>query len=156
MASLAIEASPAQEMLDLERNVHPERAQWVLNAPEPPSLWHELMDSIRETVLPHGSKFPSHKKKPGLFKLVVSVLLAIFPILYWCRNYKATKFKNDLLAGLTLASLCIPQVNTSKHGSSLSYPLLLTLLLLESIAFSCLAYYGKFHVEYWICNSGEA
>ncbi|KAJ6397970.1 hypothetical protein OIU77_018893 [Salix suchowensis] len=33
----------------------------------------------------------------------------MFPIFSWCRHYKATEFKNDLLAGLTLASLCIPQ-----------------------------------------------
>ncbi|KAK9110635.1 hypothetical protein Sjap_018695 [Stephania japonica] len=38
-----------------------------------------------------------------------SVLQGLFPILQWCRAYKATKFKNDLMAGLTLASLSIPQ-----------------------------------------------
>ena len=35
----------------------------------------------------------------------------VFPILVWCQSYTVTKFKNNLLAGLTIASLRIPQVN---------------------------------------------
>lgn len=108
MASLAIETGH-QEIHDLERNGHAEKAQWVLNAPEPPSLWQELTGSVRETVLPHARRFPTVKDKGSLSKTVISFLHAIFPIFCWCRNYKATNFKNDLLAGLTLASLCIPQ-----------------------------------------------
>ncbi|XP_048232288.1 sulfate transporter 2.1 [Ricinus communis] len=109
-ASLAIETNTAsQEMLDLEQNGQAERAHWVLNPPEPPSLWRELMGSIRDTLLPNGRNFQSFKNQQYGFKTVVSVLQAIFPILSWSRDYKATKFKNDLLAGLTLASLCIPQ-----------------------------------------------
>lgn len=121
MAPLAIEsATSAQEMLDLEKNGHAERAQWVLNPPEPPSLWRELKDCMRETLLPQCSNFLSSRNQTG-FKTVISVLQAMFPILTWSRNYKATKFKNDVLAGLTLASLCIPQVNTSFPASSSSH-----------------------------------
>ncbi|KAM1074191.1 hypothetical protein FF1_019227 [Malus domestica] len=66
--------------LDLEKTSGPvERSQWVLNGPEPPGLWHELMDS------------------------------EIFPTLVWGRSYNISKFKNDLMAGLTIASLCVPQ-----------------------------------------------
>ncbi|KAG6773570.1 hypothetical protein POTOM_020858 [Populus tomentosa] len=108
MASSAIETD-GPEILDLEKNRQAEKAQWVLNAPEPPSLWRELMDSARETVLPHGKRFPYLKDKDGLFKTVISVLQTMFPIFSWCRHYNATKLRNDLLAGLTLASLCIPQ-----------------------------------------------
>jgi len=54
----------------------------------------------------------SLKNQPGP-ELVVSFLQGVFPILVWCRSYTATKFKNDLLAGLTISSLCIPQVNKS-------------------------------------------
>lgn len=108
MASSAIETD-GQEILDLEKNRQAEKAQWVLNAPEPPSLWRELMDSARETVLPRGKRFPYLKDKDGLSKTVISVLQAMFPIFSWCRHYNATKLRNDLLAGLTLASLCIPQ-----------------------------------------------
>ncbi|KAK9272371.1 hypothetical protein L1049_002742 [Liquidambar formosana] len=105
MASMAIEPCTAAEMADLEKNSQAEKAKWVMNAPEPPGLWCELMESIRDTCFPQGNKFSSLKKQ----QCAISVLVGLFPILHWCRNYKATKFKNDLLAGLTLASLCIPQ-----------------------------------------------
>uniref|UniRef100_A0A5B6Z4X5 Putative low affinity sulfate transporter 3 n=1 Tax=Davidia involucrata TaxID=16924 RepID=A0A5B6Z4X5_DAVIN len=93
----------AEEMLDLEK----ERSQWVLNAPKPPGPLRELANSIRENIFPHGNKLQSIKKQP--MSHAISILQAIFPILLWCRNYKVTKFKKDLLAGLTLASLSIPQ-----------------------------------------------
>ncbi|CAL5365448.1 unnamed protein product [Camellia sinensis] len=96
-----------EEMPDLEKNGQAERAHWVMNAPNPPSLWHELVDSIKKSLISHRTKFQSLKKQP--FSGAFSLLEAVFPILVWGRNYTATKFKNDLLAGLTLASLCIPQ-----------------------------------------------
>ncbi|KAF5961901.1 hypothetical protein HYC85_003110 [Camellia sinensis] len=96
-----------EEIPDLEKNGLAERAHWVMNAPNPPSLWHELVDSIKKSLISHRTKFQSLKKQP--FSGAFSLLEAVFPILVWGRNYTATKFKNDLLAGLTLASLCIPQ-----------------------------------------------
>ncbi|KAL2497893.1 Sulfate transporter 2.1 [Abeliophyllum distichum] len=76
-----------------------EKAKWLLNSPEPPSLWHQITISIRQTVLPLGNTGGT----------AVCFLQGIFPILKWGRNYKAAQFKNDFMAGLTLASLCIPQ-----------------------------------------------
>lgn len=103
----------AKDMADLKKISQAERARWVLNAPKPPSLWRDVVGSIREIVFPHGNNFSSFCKDPGL-KHAMSVLEDIFPIVHVCRNYKATKFKNDFMAGLTLASLCIPQVNRHK------------------------------------------
>ncbi|KAI8013043.1 Low affinity sulfate transporter 3 [Camellia lanceoleosa] len=77
------------------------RTQWLLNSPNPPSLFHELLSSIKETLSP-----PS---KLCRARSAVSVLQGLFPILSWAGNYKASKFKDDLMAGLTLASLSIPQ-----------------------------------------------
>lgn len=92
------------ELLDLERQVPAaERARWVLDAPEPPGLWHELVGSLREIALPHGKRSRSSR-------CAGSVLKGMFPVLKWIRKYKLAQFKNDLMAGLTLASLCIPQV----------------------------------------------
>ncbi|KAK2997162.1 hypothetical protein RJ639_026198 [Escallonia herrerae] len=86
-----------------------ERAQWVLNSPDPPGIWHELVGSIKETVFPRGNEFcPSSTKQPRASP-AASFLRGLFPILSWGRNYKASKFKNDLMAGLTIASLSIPQ-----------------------------------------------
>ncbi|KAG5525989.1 hypothetical protein RHGRI_032321 [Rhododendron griersonianum] len=49
-----------------------------------------------------------HKDQPKSQKLVL-VLQALFPILEWGRDYNLSKFKGDLIAGLTIASLAIPQ-----------------------------------------------
>ena len=153
MASLAIQTGHP-EIHDHERNGHPEKTQWVLNAPEPPSLWRELMDSARETVLPRGKRFPYLKDKDGLSKTVISVLQTMFPIFSWCRHYKATEFKNDLLAGLTLASLCIPQVKQAWKLTMIAKTVDISISsnrFLYLVLKSC-----KFHAEYWICNTSEA
>ncbi|XP_059624308.1 low affinity sulfate transporter 3 [Cornus florida] len=99
--------SSAEEIIDLEKHGHPaERAQWVLNAPKPPGIWRELVNFASDNLFPQ--KLSPHSKQTK-FKHAVSVLESIFPILLLCRNYNGTKFKKDLLAGLTLASLSIPQ-----------------------------------------------
>ncbi|XP_022752025.1 sulfate transporter 2.1-like [Durio zibethinus] len=99
-------ATPADhEMLDLEKHDCVERVQWVLNTPKPPGLGHELM----ETAVSWRNKIPFLNKRSGWKDELFSMLQAIFPILSWCQNYKITEFKHDLMAGLTLASLCIPQ-----------------------------------------------
>ncbi|XP_031264288.1 low affinity sulfate transporter 3-like isoform X2 [Pistacia vera] len=104
MAASAVESSTEQEMLDLEKQGLADRTQWLLNPPEPPGL----LRAFKETVSPFGNKLQSLNRQSRP-KRVVSVLQEVFPIVSWCQDYKAKKFKNDLLAGLTLASLCIPQ-----------------------------------------------
>ncbi|XP_050378517.1 sulfate transporter 2.1 [Argentina anserina] len=107
--STTTDASSEEKILDLEKNSSSvDMSQWVLNGPEPPGLWHELMDSVRETISYFGNKYSSLKSQPML-KSLISVQQEIFPILVWGRNYSISKFKHDLMAGLTIASLCIPQ-----------------------------------------------
>ncbi|GLT64307.1 hypothetical protein SLA2020_368110 [Shorea laevis] len=99
-----------QQPLDIEDSGRIQRGEWVLNSPDPPGLWHELIGSIKETVFPHGNKhYSSSSRKRTPWKCAVSFLHALFPILSWGKNYTASNFKNDLMAGLTLASLSIPQ-----------------------------------------------
>ncbi|EOX92174.1 hypothetical protein QUC31_003499 [Theobroma cacao] len=105
MTSPLTDTTADQEMLDLEKYDCVERVQWVLNTPKPPGLGHELM----ETAFSWRNKIPFLNKQSGWKGEVLSMLQATLPILSWCQNYKATKFKHDLMAGLTLASLCIPQ-----------------------------------------------
>ncbi|CAI9771558.1 unnamed protein product [Fraxinus pennsylvanica] len=105
MGTLPAESS-TMELQQLDRDAAPgqtERAKWLLSSPNPPSLWHELRSSIRETVLPQERKKQPRTQGHVLF------LQGLFPILKWGRSYSAAKFKKDLMAGLTLASLCIPQ-----------------------------------------------
>ncbi|PSS00001.1 Sulfate transporter 2.2 like [Actinidia chinensis var. chinensis] len=101
MSSLPVE--------DQQVDVEVERTQWVLNSPNPPSLLQELISSVKETIFPYRSNLTSSSPKQPRSRVAVSVLQGLFPILSWARNYKASKFKKDLMAGLTLASLCIPQ-----------------------------------------------
>ncbi|KAK3001374.1 hypothetical protein RJ639_020442 [Escallonia herrerae] len=110
MASLPPESlCPEVQHLNPEQTRRMERAQWVLNSPDPPGIWHELVGSIRETVFPSGNKFCSSSTKLPRASPAASFLKGLFPILSWGRNYKASKLKNDLMAGLTIASLSIPQ-----------------------------------------------
>ncbi|KAK4366777.1 hypothetical protein RND71_014657 [Anisodus tanguticus] len=84
------------------------RRNWVLNVPEPPGLFSNLKTSFKKTVLrPLENKLQCLGKQPVL--ALISILNIIFPPLSWCKEYNVTKFKRDILAGLTLASLCIPQ-----------------------------------------------
>ncbi|PPE01517.1 hypothetical protein GOBAR_DD01446 [Gossypium barbadense] len=94
-----------QEMADLERHDYVERVQWVLNTPKPPGLSQELIG----TAVSWRNKVPFLNMQSGLKHELFSMLKATFPILSWCQKYKPNQFKHDLLAGLTLASLCIPQ-----------------------------------------------
>nr|GMD52215.1 low affinity sulfate transporter 3-like [Ipomoea batatas] len=80
-----------------------ERANWLLDSPDPPSPWQQLCSSLR-------AKSPSaSSKNRNSYGFAVSFLQGLFPILKWGRTYRAAMFKKDLMAGLTLASLCIPQ-----------------------------------------------
>ncbi|KAK7281031.1 hypothetical protein RIF29_08672 [Crotalaria pallida] len=99
-------SSTLEETLDLEKN----KAEWVLNPPEPPCMLHQLLGTIKGNLL-HGRtrKKISYLRNQPLHKLVITMLLGLFPILGSFRNYNVQKFKYDFMAGLTLASLSIPQ-----------------------------------------------
>lgn len=81
-----------------------QRRNWVLNVPEPPGLFSKL----KTIFSPLENKLHCIGKQP--LPALISILKTIFPPLSWCKQYNVTKFKSDILAGLTLASLCIPQV----------------------------------------------
>ncbi|XP_022961168.1 low affinity sulfate transporter 3-like [Cucurbita moschata] len=94
--------------------------EWLLNSPNPPSFWEELAAAVRENVIPrsctktHLAKkktktTSSSSEKQSIFKATLTLLQSMFPILKLGRNYKASNFKSDIMAGLTLASLSIPQ-----------------------------------------------
>ncbi|XP_043697754.1 low affinity sulfate transporter 3-like [Telopea speciosissima] len=98
MGSLPNVSCDVDQQQDIEHTSHVERTRWVLDAPEPPSRWCELMD-----------KSSSSFRAKLQLRSVVVFLEGLFPILSWGRNYKFEKFKHDFLAGLTLSSLSIPQ-----------------------------------------------
>ncbi|TYJ29044.1 hypothetical protein E1A91_A06G043000v1 [Gossypium mustelinum] len=88
-----------QQQQDPEDSGRTERAKWLINSPEPPYLWQELVSDIRKNAFPHR----------GNHSLGAMSFQALFPILSWGKTYTASKLKDDFMAGLTLASLSIPQ-----------------------------------------------
>ncbi|GER35973.1 sulfate transporter [Striga asiatica] len=91
------------ERVDATATTRSERSKWLLGSPDPPSPWSQLFTSVKKTVLP-----PAESKQPKPTRALI-FLHGLFPILKWGKTYKFAKFKSDLLAGLTLASLSIPQ-----------------------------------------------
>ncbi|XP_010534061.1 PREDICTED: sulfate transporter 2.2 isoform X2 [Tarenaya hassleriana] len=83
---------------------HSGGGQLLMDSPEPPTLWQELVRFIRTSVFSKKSSKKDKNSNPVLF-----CLKSIFPILTWGRHYKLNMFKKDVMAGLTLASLSIPQ-----------------------------------------------
>ncbi|RDX72828.1 Sulfate transporter 1.3, partial [Mucuna pruriens] len=71
------------------------------------NLFKEFLSTVKETFFA-DDPLRSFKDQSKSRKLIL-VIEAIFPIVSWGRNYSLTKFRGDLIAGLTIASLCIPQ-----------------------------------------------
>ncbi|KAF4378447.1 hypothetical protein F8388_021641 [Cannabis sativa] len=78
-----------------------------LGKPPKQNLLKEIITAAKETFF-SDDPLRSFKDKPKSKKFVLGVQ-AVFPIIGWARNYSLSKFKGDLIAGLTIASLCIPQ-----------------------------------------------
>lgn len=68
----------------------------------------ELKDGVKETFFHDDPLRPFKGQSKG--RKVLLGFQTFFPILEWGRHYNFSKFKGDLIAGLTIASLCIPQV----------------------------------------------
>ncbi|KAK4564112.1 hypothetical protein RGQ29_006272 [Quercus rubra] len=91
---------------------HTEISPHIHKVELPPKLniWKEFQTSLKESFCLNEPSCASKGRK-GCTKFLF-ILQAIFLILEWGRSYNLTKFKGDLIAGLTIASLCVPQ---AKH-----------------------------------------
>ncbi|KAF3627547.1 Sulfate transporter 1.3 [Capsicum annuum] len=78
-----------------------------VGVPPKQDIFKEFKTTVKETFFA-DDPLRSFKDQPRSRKLVLG-LQAIFPILDWGRSYNFRKFRGDLIAGLTIASLCIPQ-----------------------------------------------
>lgn len=90
-------------------HLQPQNMPYVHRVGVPPkqNLFKELGDAVKETLFADDPLRP-FKDQPRSKKLLLGVQ-AVFPILEWGRSYNFAKFRGDLIAGLTIASLCIPQ-----------------------------------------------
>lgn len=70
-------------------------------------LVNEFKIAVKETLFP-DDPFRQFKDQPRSQKIRLGIE-GLFPILEWGKTYSLAKFKGDLVAGLTIASLCIPQ-----------------------------------------------
>lgn len=88
-----------------------EDAPYVHKVGLPPrqNLFQEFTSRVRETFFA-DDPLRHFKDQPRSRKCILGIQ-AVFPILEWGQSYNWAKFKGDLIAGLTIASLCIPQVD---------------------------------------------
>ncbi|VAI08808.1 unnamed protein product [Triticum turgidum subsp. durum] len=97
---------PSPSTFDVSRR--PDTAGLVLNSPRPPSLREELVGVVGKAFRPHGSGHGGDRRPPR-WAWALAALQAVFPVLQWGRTYTLKSFRSDVMAGLTLASLGIPQ-----------------------------------------------
>ncbi|KAJ1406812.1 sulfate anion transporter, conserved site [Sesbania bispinosa] len=85
------------------------QAPYVHKVAVPPrqNLFKEFQATIKETFFADDPLRP-FKDQPKSRKFILGIE-AIFPILNWGRTYNLKKFRGDIISGLTIASLCIPQ-----------------------------------------------
>ncbi|XP_057774803.1 sulfate transporter 1.3-like [Salvia miltiorrhiza] len=78
-----------------------------VGVPPKQKFWSEFCSTLKETFF---SDDPLHPfKDQSRSRKFVLGMQAVFPILEWGKRYNLANFKGDLIAGLTIASLCIPQ-----------------------------------------------
>ncbi|KAL2332784.1 hypothetical protein Fmac_013997 [Flemingia macrophylla] len=107
---VASNKSALEEVLEMEKNMM--QAQWVLNPPQPPSMLRQIVDNIKDTLLPHPNPnaFSYLSSNQTRFsKRAFAFFQDLFPILASFQDYNAHKLKCDFMAGLTLAIFAIPQ-----------------------------------------------
>ncbi|KAL6511664.1 Sulfate transporter 1.3 [Orobanche gracilis] len=80
---------------------------YKVGIPPKQKLWKEFSSTLKETFF-SDDPLRSFKDQSKSRKLILGIR-AVFPILDWARGYDLAKFRGDLIAGLTIASLCIPQ-----------------------------------------------
>ncbi|WZZ81439.1 hypothetical protein YC2023_102011 [Brassica napus] len=85
----------------------PHRRHHAVEAPEPQPFLKSLQYSVKETLFP-DDPFRQFKNQTTSRQVVLG-LKYFLPILEWAPRYNFKLFKSDLIAGITIASLAIPQ-----------------------------------------------
>ncbi|KAK4742077.1 hypothetical protein SAY87_000078 [Trapa incisa] len=100
MASVGHLSGEEKEAMN-EQQIH------KVGIPPRQNLFKEFSSTLKETLFADDPLRP-FKDQPGSRKFLLGIQ-TLFPIFEWGRSYNLNKFKGDLIAGLTIASLCIPQ-----------------------------------------------
>lgn len=100
------DVSPATDGGDLPIKSSPHRHK--VGVPPKQNMFHDFMYTFKETFF-HDDPLRHFKDQPKSKQFMLG-LQSVFPVFDWGRSYNLKKFRGDLIAGLTIASLCIPQV----------------------------------------------
>nr|CAB3485993.1 unnamed protein product [Digitaria exilis] len=117
-------------------------------APPPPrSTATKMKARVKETFFP-DDPFRGFKGQPLGTQWLMAVKY-LFPILDWVPGYSLSLFKSDLISGLTIASLAIPQARM--HASpSMSIPSFLCILPMHQSRFVFLSVENHFFESHGI------
>ncbi|CAH9104139.1 unnamed protein product [Cuscuta europaea] len=85
----------------------PQRRRGEVETPPPKPFYKVIESTVKETLFP-DDPFRPFKKQPLPRKLVMGLQYFI-PILEWGPRYSFNSFKADVVAGITIASLAVPQ-----------------------------------------------
>ncbi|KAL6894574.1 hypothetical protein ACP4OV_008672 [Aristida adscensionis] len=88
-----------------------DRTGYKVQFPPKKNLHEEFSGAVKDMFFAGENPLRQYKEQSSWSKRVWLGLQYVFPVLDWGRHYNIGKFKGDLIAGLTLASLCIPQMN---------------------------------------------
>ncbi|KAG2402801.1 Sulfate transporter 3.1 [Vigna angularis] len=94
------------EAESVQQQQHHHQQQQV-EVPPPQPFFKSLKISLKETFFP-DDPLRQFKNKPPSKKIMLAIQY-FFPIFQWAPKYTFNFFKADLIAGITIASLAIPQ-----------------------------------------------
>ncbi|CAN1138246.1 Probable sulfate transporter 3.3 [Linum perenne] len=101
---------PKTSSCEEQQHHHPIDQEHVLHKVAPPphrNTFQKLGSRLKETFFP-DDPLRQFKDQPSNTKWILSAQY-LFPILQWGPNYSFSLFKSDVVSGLTIASLAIPQ-----------------------------------------------
>ncbi|TVU45887.1 hypothetical protein EJB05_05395, partial [Eragrostis curvula] len=82
---------------------------YKVGVPRRRSVLEEFSGAAKEMFFADDDPLRQYREQPSWPKRAWLGLQYVFPVLEWGRHYTLAKFKGDLIAGLTIASLSIPQ-----------------------------------------------
>ncbi|KAI0513398.1 hypothetical protein KFK09_009418 [Dendrobium nobile] len=86
-----------------------EQSRANVNLSSRTTFWKSLKYQLKEAFFPDDPFRQMSDHPPAPLRRTWSFLSYFFPVLAWAPKYKPTLFASDLLAGITIASLAIPQ-----------------------------------------------
>jgi sulfate transporter 3 len=90
------------------KNAGDERAHLRVPLPQPRPFLDTFRANLKETFFP-DDPFRAVVRERGAGRRAAAALRYFFPLLEWAPAYTLGTFKSDLISGITIASLAIPQ-----------------------------------------------